>query len=63
MNWDDLDAEAKALREAQDAIERQIAALDDDPKNDELLRQHWKDVKQHAERLSRFVQALIRLRQ
>jgi len=64
MNWDDLEAEAQDLQDAQAAIERQIAALVDDPKkNTELLGLHWNDVQQHAERLSRFVHALIQLGQ
>jgi cell division protein FtsB len=63
MDWDDLEAESRSLKERQDAIERQVAALKDDPRNAELLRQYWQDVKQHAERLSQFVNALIKLRQ
>jgi hypothetical protein len=37
MDWKDLDAEAQRLKNAQDAIERQIAAMGDDP-NPELLQ-------------------------
>ena len=33
MDWMDLDAEARSLKDAQEAIERQIAAMDDEPNN------------------------------
>jgi len=63
VDWDDLEAESQALRDAQDAIERQIEALTDDPPERGVSAPILEDVKQHAERLSRFVEALIRLRQ
>jgi hypothetical protein len=48
VNWGDLEAESQALRDAQDAIERQIDAPTNDHQNAELVRQYWDDVKQHA---------------
>jgi hypothetical protein len=61
MNWADLEAKAVALLVAQDALERESADANapDDPALKLLHRIH---LHQHAERVRRFVEAVIRLR-
>jgi hypothetical protein len=58
--WDDLDAEANALRQAQIDIVRELEALATDPATLRVVEGH---LRQHAERVKRFIEAVIRLRQ
>jgi len=62
MDWAELEEEAREILEAQDALERESADANgpDDPALKQLHRIH---LHQHAERVRRFIEAVIRLRQ
>lgn len=62
MDWGDLAEEAKALEQAQFAIEARVAQIGPHPTFEEIQRLSA-DIAEHGTRLRRFIEVLIRLRQ
>jgi hypothetical protein len=63
MDWDDLEAEAKDLQRAQCDIDRELDSHKGDSATPDATRVLEGLLRKQAERLKRFLEALIRLRQ